>query len=314
MEIKGLISPNITIFDKDGKVDEKLMLWHTNWMLDNGVNGLFVTGTYGSGYLMEKEARVRVYELAKDLKEKRGIFVIGHVGGCDFETSKYLTDAARDIGLDAVSSINPTDKEYSDDELLFFYDALVKEAKDMPVFAYNNPGLTGKIVNLNLLERFSDAGIKGIKDSTSDVEYAKGILEDKKLQNNGFKYITGSTKNWDKLYKLGIDTMISGTCNYAPEYVAKLCKLSFGDTMVDSLTEDEKASREDNIIKALIYIDNINSAVKKGNSTVSSHIAIKARGFDAGYTKLPLEVNYDEEIDRMKNIEKTFELLKIEMV
>ena len=49
MKIKGALVPALTFFDKDGNIDENYQLKHMDWVLANGVNGLFVTGTYGSG-------------------------------------------------------------------------------------------------------------------------------------------------------------------------------------------------------------------------------------------------------------------------
>ena len=108
MQIKGSIAPNLTFFDAEGNIDETITRWHMNWILDNGVNGLFVTGTYGSGYLMSPEQRVRVYEIAKEASEAHeGSFVIAHVGANDTATSVYLTENAAKLGFAAVSAINP---------------------------------------------------------------------------------------------------------------------------------------------------------------------------------------------------------------
>lgn len=74
-----------------------------------------------------------------------------------------------------------------------------------------------------------------------------------------------------------------------PELVSALYRLSCGD-------DEAKAN------KAYQLVNKVSGAVKNGNSLVSSHIALKARGFDAGFMKAPLMVNYEAAADKMPAI------------
>lgn len=287
--IEGLICPNLTFFDSQGNLDEKTLRWHLNWILDRGVNGLFVTGTYGSGYLMRLDERIRVYEIAKEVCDKHeGSFVIGHVGTNDTNSSLILTKAAKDIGLDAVSAVNPYTFKYTDSELIRYYEKLVNAADGMPVFAYNNPKLTNKVIDLNLVIEFAKIGILAIKDSTSDIDYAKSIIENPFLIDLGFKYITGSTTNWPELSKIGVDSMISGSCNYIPELVKVLFEAGLNES--------------DSITNYYDLVNEVNNRVKSGNSTISSHIALKARGYNAAFTKEPLFIDYENSKVRIETL------------
>jgi len=290
MQIKGSIAPNLTFFDAEGNIDETITRWHMNWILDNGVNGLFVTGTYGSGYLMSPEQRVRVYEIAKEASEAHeGSFVIAHVGANDTATSVYLTENAAKLGFAAVSAINPYTFKYTDDELLGYYKALIAAAGDMPVFAYNNPDLTNKVIDFKMVKKLQSIGIAAIKDSSINIQLASSIYHDNFMNGKDFQYISGTTTAWLALHKLGCNAMIAGVCNYAPELVSALYRLSCGD-------DEEKAN------KAYQLVNKVSAAVKKGNSLVSSHIALKARGFDAGFMKAPLMVDYEAAADSLPTI------------
>ncbi len=295
MAIKGTLVPALTFFDKDGNVDEEFVRWHLGWVLDNGVNGLFVTGTYGSGYLMTPEQRVRVFEIAMEVSNARpGTFVVGHVGANDTNTSVYLTEKARDLGLAAVSAVNPYTFKYTDDELCGYYADLVAAAGDMPVFAYNNPDLTSKAIEFGLVKKFMKVGLKAMKDSSLNLKLANSIYTYNKLNGTDFKYISGSTTGWPTFIKLGVDTMIAGVCNYAPELVAAMYKLSEGDD-------------EEKFLKAYEIVNKIGSAVKIGNSQVSSHVALAARGYDVPYMKKPLVCDYSKHTDKMAELAKLFE-------
>ena len=63
--IQGSLVPNITIFDADGRLDVERTRWHMEWMFSHGVDGLFLTGSYGAGPLMTNNERIEVFEIAK---------------------------------------------------------------------------------------------------------------------------------------------------------------------------------------------------------------------------------------------------------
>ena len=65
--IKGSLVPNITIFDSNGNLDPEKTKWHMRWMFEKGLDGLFLTGSYGSGPLMTNEERIEVFKAAKEV-------------------------------------------------------------------------------------------------------------------------------------------------------------------------------------------------------------------------------------------------------
>jgi len=298
--IKGIIAPNLTFFTKEGNIDEDKCKWHMDWILSKGVHGLFVTGTYGSGYLMKLDERIAMFKIAKEVSQNHPkTFVIAHTGCPDTISSVYLTKTAEEIGADAVSAIGPYNYKYTEDEILNYYKALAS-AVNIPVYAYNNPDLTGIPVSYKLVKRLEEVGIEGLKDSAINIELVTSIYNNNQINNKNLKYISGTTTGWLAFQKLGVDTMIAGMCNYLPEIVVALYKHSFTDT--------KKA------IKAYQICNELTSKIKVGNSVASSHISLKARGFDPGYTRLPLTVSYDDKIEKISVISKYIDeaLLQIE--
>ncbi len=287
--LKGIIAPNLTFFHEDGSVDLEKCREHMDWMLGKGVNGLFVTGTYGSGYLMSLEERLQVFRIAGEVAGgHENAFVIAHTGCPDTASSVFLAREAERMGLDAVSAIAPYNYKYTEEELLHFYGTLA-ESCSLPVFAYNNPEITGKPITPAMLRKLKAAGIAGIKDSAIDLKLAGTVYNENGLGGESFQYITGTTTGWLVLNKIGVDTMIAGMNNYAPEVVAALYRLS---------RSDEKKAME-----AYRISTELDRVVKVGNSLMSCHLALIARGFDSGYLRRPLSLNreaYTGKIGEMK--------------
>lgn len=288
MKIKGALVPALTFFDKDGNIDENFQHKHMDWVLANGVNGLFVTGTYGSGYLMTLEQRVKIFKMAKTVSESHpGTFVVAHVGANDTASSVYLTEYAADLGLDAVSAVNPYTFKYRDDELVGYYEDLVKAAGDMPVFAYNNPSLTSKVIDIELVRKFASVGVKAMKDSSLNRDLANAIKEFSETEGVEFEYISGSTKDWPYFNSIGVKAMIAGACNYAPDLVASMYRLS------------QKADNE-TFVKASDTVNHISDFIKVGNSLISSHLALSSRGYEVPYMKRPLVCPYEKYADKIR--------------
>ncbi|MDR1246776.1 MAG: dihydrodipicolinate synthase family protein [Clostridiales Family XIII bacterium] len=281
--INGVIIPAIVFFNADGGVDYEKCRAHMKWAVSKGVRGLFVTGTYGSGYLLTLEERVKIYETAYDLtKNVRNAFVIAHTGCIDTASAVFLTRRASEIGIKAASAISPLIYKYSEDDIKRYYMTLLESA-DIDLYAYNNPDLTGRALSVNIIEQLRAAGVKGLKDSSVDTELAKRFCE---TDSSDFQYIPGTVSKWIEFRRLGACAMIAGMCNYAPEPVVALYDASFKDTV--------EAHRIYDIISGL------SPGLKFGNSLVSSHICLAARGFDSAGMRAPLHVDLERDKGKVR--------------
>ena len=84
MTIQGSLVPNITLFDASGRIDNAKTRWHMDWIFSKGVDGLFLTGSYGAGPLMTTEERISVFRLARQSADGfKGKTLLPHVGCID---------------------------------------------------------------------------------------------------------------------------------------------------------------------------------------------------------------------------------------
>ena len=276
-KIKGILAPNITFFKEDGTIDEALCRWHIRWMFENGVNGAFLTGSYGSGPLMTNEERVRIFEIAKEVAaDFPDCFLIAHVGCADTASTVALAKAAEKVGVDAVGAVPPFYYAYTEDRVIAYYKA-VCDAVSLPVYAYNNPVTTKTTMNLGMIQKMQANGLKGVKDSSMNVMFITSVFYDAKVNHKDFQTIIGTSTGWLPFSQMGIDTMIAGMCNYAPEIISALYRYTMADDM-------EKAE------KAYLIMLNYSKKCKFVDSTIASHMILHARGFDCGCTRAPMSL------------------------
>jgi dihydrodipicolinate synthase/N-acetylneuraminate lyase len=129
--MKGVVPPMLTPFKENGDLDEVGLGILVEFLSDE-VDGLFVTGSYGSGPMMNQEERKRVVELS--VKHAAGkVPVIPMVGTTNNRDSVDLAVHAQANGAAAVAAVGPYYFNHNEDDLIDFYGALI-DAVSIPVY------------------------------------------------------------------------------------------------------------------------------------------------------------------------------------
>lgn len=275
--ITGSLVPNITIFDQDGQIDIEKTKWHMTWMLGKGLDGLFLTGSYGSGPLMSVEERATIFKAAKEVAGNfSGKTLIAHVGCIDTASTVELAKKAESIGMDAVSAVPPFYYKHSEELVLGFYKDII-DSIDLPVFAYNNPATSRFSFSLGTVRKLQDMGLAGMKDSPLDVGFVSRAYYDAKLNNKNFQIILGTSKGWLPFYYMGIRAMIGGMNNWAPEVMTALTKA----------TQDGDTERSEQLYALMM---DLSAKMHFIDSTIASIMGLYARGYDAGFPRKPMQL------------------------
>jgi dihydrodipicolinate synthase/N-acetylneuraminate lyase len=301
--IKGSLVPNITMFDPQGNLDIEKTRWHMQWMFEKGVDGLFLTGSYGAGPMMTNAERIEVFKAAKEVAAKfPGRILIPHVGCIDTKSTLELARAAEEIGVDAISAVPPFYYKHAEDLVLRFYKEIV-DSVNIPVFAYNNPETSRFTFSLGTVAKLQDLGLAGLKDSPVDVGFVSSVYYDAKINQKDFQIILGTSKGWLPYYYMGARAMIAGMNNYAPEIITTLVKTTF---------EGDQGTSE----KTYLVMMDLSRKMHFGDSTIASHMALYARGYDAGFPRLPMMLppfDNPKYIEMRDFIRKSFDQLSLSM-
>ena len=273
--IQGSIVPNITFFDEEGKLDLGKCEWHMRWMFEHGLDGLFLTGSYGAGPMMTNEERIEIFKVAKKVADEfTGKILLPHVGCIDTRSTIELAKAAEQIGVAGVGAVPPFYFGHSEEIVARFYEELIASV-NIPVFAYNNPGTSRFTFNFRLVQRLQKAGLAGLKDSPLNMGFLSRVAYDAQVNNKDFQIIIGTSTAWLPLYYMGVRAVIAGMNNWAPEVMTAMVKWT-----VEGNEEMAK--------KAYVVMADLSAKMHFADSTIASHMALYARGFDAGYPRKPM--------------------------
>jgi dihydrodipicolinate synthase/N-acetylneuraminate lyase len=246
-KMKGVIPPVITPFLENGDVDYDGVKNLANY-LKNNVDGMFITGSYGSGALLTEEERMKIIDVT--LEEVKGkIPVIVHTGAADTRSAARLSKYAKQAGAQAVSAVGPYYYKHNDDSICAYYDGILEATgPDYPVYVYNNSSFQGYVMSLKLIQRLKSLGIHGVKDATFDIMTHANYM--RILKDDNFDIVLGTEGMWLSACVLGCEAFIPGIGNALPEICHKM--------YVQGMNKDFDSLRQTqftvNMIRDIMYL------------------------------------------------------------
>ena len=211
-KMKGVVPPMVTPFKENGDLDVSGLETIVTF-LSSEVDGLFVTGSYGAGPMMNQDERRQVLEVTLEHAAGR-VPVIPMVGTTNNRDSVELSRHAEASGAAAVAAVGPFYFKHNADDVLDFFRALL-DAVEIPVYLYNNPGFQGYPIELEVIQQLKSEGLAGIKDATFDI--VAHATYQRVLADDNFDVVLGTEAMFASAVVLGCDAFIPGLANAFPE-------------------------------------------------------------------------------------------------
>ncbi|MGA9517921.1 MAG: dihydrodipicolinate synthase family protein, partial [Trichococcus sp.] len=144
VDIKGIISANVTPMDANEDINEKELRNHVNRSLAAGVDGVFCLGTNGEAYALNKEEKKFVIEAFVD-EVKGRVPVYAGTGAATTRETIELSKIAEAAGADVLSVVAPFFAAASQQEIYNHYEAIAKSV-NLPIVMYNIPARAGNAI------------------------------------------------------------------------------------------------------------------------------------------------------------------------
>ena len=223
-KFKGVISPIITPFNKDGSFYEKGLDNILTFLKNNGVEGIFAIGSYGSFPLMEIEERKKISKYVIEKSKFIGLKSIIHIGHASTDYTIELANYADQFSPDAIAMVIPyyySGHAYDEKNILSHFKA-VSEKTNSPLHFYNNPRTTKVSASPEMLKELVKMGLSGLKDSGSDMEQFKRYADIVWSMNEDFDLMPGSGSVFVAGFELGAQACVAGTSMAFPHLVTKM--------------------------------------------------------------------------------------------
>ena len=161
-----VVTAMVTPFDERGDLDLDAAVELANWLVENGSDGLVLSGTTGeSPTLTESEELV----LFRTVRDAVSVPVIAGAGSNSTASAVEQTKRASELGVDAILSVTPYYNRPSQAGLEAHFRS-VAAATELPVVVYDIPGRTGRKIDTDTMLRLAHEvpNIVGLKDAAGD--------------------------------------------------------------------------------------------------------------------------------------------------
>lgn len=280
-DIKGVIPAMITLFDEQENVDVKRTRELVEFLIGCGVNGLYLTGSTGEGFLMDAEERKLVVETVIDQVAGR-VPVIVHVGDIGTKKTIALAEHAYRSGADAISSVPPFYWKFSEEDIYGYYRD-VAASTPLPMVIYNVP-LAG-MMGAELIKRIAKLpNVHGMKFTGRDHDTMSHL---KNELGEDFIIYSGCDEMAFSGLAVGADGIIGSFYNVMPEVF-----LGIYDAVQQG---DLRRGRDLQRLGTEIILE----CVKYDYIALMRNM-LGWRGVDAGFSRRPFRNYRDEELTELK--------------
>jgi 4-hydroxy-tetrahydrodipicolinate synthase len=171
-----ILTAIVTPFAPDGSVDIERFRALASHLVENGSDGLVVTGTTGESPTLSDDERFALYEAAVDEVGDRATVVAG-TGTYATEHSIHLTERAHEIGVDGFLVVTPYYNKPPVRGIVEHFKAIAS-VSDRPVVVYNIPSRVVLNLETEAIAQLAEIPtVRAVKQANPDIDQAKAIVE-----------------------------------------------------------------------------------------------------------------------------------------
>lgn len=269
-ELRKIFSALELPMKEDESLDYEVLEKLIDYQLSIGVQGFYCMGSSGEGLLLSLEERKRALECIVSHVADR-VPVIVHIGTIRTEDVIVLARHAMSLGIHTVSMIPPYYYRFSMDEIIKYYEDVIRMVPGLQVIVYNIPQFTNVEFSKQnagrLLDNPAVVGVKHTSNNLYSLERMVKAYPDKVFFNGFDEQFLGALS-------MGADAMIGTTVNcYAPLFIQVRELFEKGDFTAAYEMQHEINDRVELMVKHGIF-----SAVK---------YVLSRRGLSCGVCRRP---------------------------
>lgn len=292
---EGIITPIVTPIkrNEDESLNVEAMKQLVDHLIEKGVSGIFPLGSNGEFHVLDNEEKMIFTKAVIDHVNQRVPVYVG-TGACSTKETVQLSKQAEALGADALSVITPYFLKPTEEELIQHYTKVAESVK-IPIILYNIPKATGVNISASVLKALTKVeNIRGIKDSSGDLDNLKGYIEVTKGTN--VNVLVGSDSKILAGYKMGATGAIAGTSNLITATLVGLDQ-AFRAGKID---EAQKLQQDIEELRKVLPLGTVPSILKR---------AIELAGIaKVGPARLPVEEVSVQAEEKIKNMLSHYQL------
>jgi 4-hydroxy-tetrahydrodipicolinate synthase len=288
---QGIFPAAMTMFDKDGNLDESATLEHWKWLAGEGIHGLVIAGTSGEFIALTREERQRLFELAVS-QFKGKLPILAGTGHYSTKLTIEMCQKAQAAGADAFIVITPYYMNPPKPAILEHY-RIVRRHTDLPIMLYHNPRNSAcvELAPAEIAQLVDEDVVHMVKSTFESVVPVHDLFQ---LAGDRMRIFYGSFLSSYEGLMGGAHGWISGILNVVPSQAV---------AMFDAIKVEKNIEKAFSIWMKILSIVHLWSRNEIGPvSDITIYRAIlEFWGRRGGYSRLPLFPLNDEQKKKLRS-------------
>jgi 4-hydroxy-tetrahydrodipicolinate synthase len=271
----------VTPLRADGSVDYERFRELAAYLVDNGSDGLVVTGTTGESPTLTDDERLELYAAAVDAIGDRATVVAG-TGTYSTAHSVHLTARAHELGVHGFLVVTPYYNKPPARGIVEHFGAIA-DVSDRPIVVYNIPGRVVLNLEPETIAHLAEIPtVRAVKQANDDLDQARRIVD------LGLDLYAGDDNLIFPFLRLG---GLGGVCVHThvvgPQVKRMVSAYRDGD--------EETARRIDHELEPAYDL------LKVAPNPIAIKAALNLIGLDVGGLRLPLVSATPDEVARVRD-------------
>lgn len=241
-KITGLNTAVVTPMFDDGSINYDAIDGYAEFIIAQGLTGVFVNGSSGEGLLLSTEERKKV--LRKWMRYSDRLNILVHVGHTSYVEACELARDAGALGARAISAMGPCFMQpKSLEDLISFNARVAAAAPDTPYYYYHIPVRAG--VNFDMTKFLSQGAeripnLSGLKYTSQDT-----FMEFKciRLQDGRFDILHGHDETFFLGLAMGAQSCIGTSLNVNAPLFRKIAEVFRAGDLAKAAELQEQANK-----------------------------------------------------------------------
>jgi 4-hydroxy-tetrahydrodipicolinate synthase len=215
----SVLTAMVTPFKLDGSVDIDAFRELAVYLVDNGSDGVVVSGTTGESPTLSDKEKLLLYATAREAVGDRATVIAG-TGTYDTSHSVHLTKQAAELGVDGILVVTPYYNKPPQRAIVKHFETIAA-ASDLPIIAYNIPGRV--VINIEpiTISRLAEIDtVVAVKQAHDDLDEARFIADQTRLD-----LYSGDDPNTLAFLDVGAVGVVSVTAHLWGKQIAEMIRL-----------------------------------------------------------------------------------------
>lgn len=273
-KLSGIFTPNMVPLDDNDRINEPELRRYTEWLITNGISGLYPNGSTGEFTRFSYDERREIVRIMTDQAGGR-VKILAGAAEANVRTTLEACEYYGSLGVDAVAIVAPYYYKLSEEGVFAYFDEIARNTP-VDITLYHIPQFANPIT-IDIIKRLSQhSRVIGIKDSSRDLPFFLNMIGEIAPLRPDFVFLLGCEEMLVPALLMGADGGTIATSGIVPEVIMRMHDLTKRGELNEAVEIQYKVL---GLIKNLIFGTDFPEGCRAG---------LEIRGFRMGRGRQPL--------------------------